>query len=100
MVLLVTPGSARTCCASSQNRVSRALAPALFTAVSPGFVNGDVYTQMLADGGEVAGDGGRLGVGMAVGLAVLFDPGVGVVGRQHHKPVVNSCMAGLRVVGE
>jgi len=37
MVPWVTPGSARNCCASSQNRVSRALASALFTAVSPGF---------------------------------------------------------------
>jgi hypothetical protein len=30
-----------------------------------------------------------LGVtGRPVGLAVLFDPGVGVVGRQHHEPVM------------
>jgi hypothetical protein len=31
-----------------------------------------------------------LGVaGFAVGLALLFDPGVGVIGRQHREPVID-----------
>src|SRR5215467_12746123 len=43
-------------------------------------VNGDVYTEMFAGGGDVTGDGGGLGVGMAVSpelhLAVRY-PKVG-----------------------
>jgi hypothetical protein len=50
---------------------------------------------------------------LAVGLAAVFDPGIGVVGRQHHEPVMGEragrrpeqvadgyCPARVPVIGE